>query len=576
MYTWKIGGEAGFGINAAGAIFSKFVSRSGYYAFDYIEYPSLIRGGHNALEVVISSEDNQRFLENKIDCLVCLNKETYQKHSPWCHQKSLILYDQDDFIIEGDQILINIPLKKILNELGGNLVMRNTIMLGASIALLGGEIEILLDILKDQFEKKGESVISFNQKFAQAGYDYVTKNYVSLINPILKKKTSTTKLVISGNEAFSLGVVLADCRFYAAYPMTPSSSVLHTLAAWQKETGMVVRHAEDEIAVINNALGASFAGVRAAVGTSGGGFSLMVESISLAGITETPIVIFLAQRPGPATGMPTWTEQGDLLFAIFAGHGEFPKIVLSPANHEEMIKIGAEAFNLADIYQTPVIVLSDMYLSESHATVDKEIVDQIVSDYQVNRGKLVNNFILQSKLSAFLRYQITDDGISERLLPGTPGFFYQANSYEHIEDGHTTEDDIERKKQVEKRNKKMDVFLKNHFQPPKIIGDIDKAEIIFISWGSTQGVISQAIKQLEEKNINTALIHFTYLFPMDKKKIKPLLAKNKRYILVENNSHGQFGQFLKMISGAEINERILKYDGRPIRPFEIVSYIINL
>jgi 2-oxoglutarate ferredoxin oxidoreductase subunit alpha len=575
MFTWKIGGEAGFGINAAGAIFSKFVSRSGYYAFDYIEYPSLIRGGHNALEVVISSEDNQRFLENKIDCLVCLNKETYQKHSFWCHQKSLILYDQDDFIIEGDQILINIPLKKILNELGGNLVMRNTIMLGASIALLGGEIEILLNILKEQFEKKGESVISFNQKFAQAGYDYVIKNYASLINPILKKKTSTPKLVISGNEAFSLGAVLADCRFYAAYPMTPSSSALHTLASWQKETGMVVRHAEDEIAVINNALGASFAGVRAAVGTSGGGFSLMVESISLAGITETPIVIFLAQRSGPATGMPTWTEQGDLLFAIFAGHGEFPKIVLAPSNHEEMIKIGAEAFNLADIYQTPAIVLSDMYLSESHATVDKAVVDQIVNNYQVNRGKLVNNFTPQSKLSAFLRYQITDDGISERILPGTSGFFYQANSYEHIEDGHTTEDNIERKKQVEKRNKKINTFLKNHFQPPRIIGDINKAEIIFISWGSTEGTISQAIKQLEGKNIKTALIHFTYIFPMKKEKIKPLLQQNKRYVLVENNSHGQFGQLLKMISGVEINEKILKYDGRPIRPFEIVSYIIN-
>jgi 2-oxoglutarate ferredoxin oxidoreductase subunit alpha len=403
----------------------------------------------------------------------------------------------------------------------------------------------------------------------------VVNNYASLINPVLKKITSTTKLVISGNEAFSLGTVLADCRFYAAYPMTPSSSVLHTLAAWQKETGMVIRHAEDEIAVINNALGASFAGVRAAVGTSGGGFSLMVESISLAGITETPIVIFLAQRPGPATGMPTWTEQGDLLFATFAGHGEFPKIVLAPANHEEMMKIGAEAFNLADIYQTAVIVLSDMYLSESHATVDKETVDQIINNYQVNRGKLVNNFTPQSKLSPFLRYQITDDGISERIMPGTPGLFYQANSYEHIEDGHTTEDDIERKKQVEKRNKKINTFLKNHFQPPRVIGDINKAEIIFISWGSTEGTISQAIKQLEGKNIKTALIHFTYLFPMEKEKIKPLLQQNKRYVLVENNSHGQFGQLLKITTGVEINEKIIKYDGRPIRPFEIVSYIIN-
>jgi 2-oxoglutarate ferredoxin oxidoreductase subunit alpha len=575
MFTWKIGGEAGFGINAAGAIFSKFVSRSGYYAFDYIEYPSLIRGGHNALEVVISSEDNQRFLENKIDCLVCLNKETYQKHSSWCHQKSLVLYDQDDFTIEGNQILINIPLKKILNELGGNLIMRNTIMLGASIALLGGEIEILLNILKEQFEKKGESVVSFNQKFAQAGYDYIIKNYASLINPILKKKNSAVKLVISGNEAFSLGTVLADCRFYAAYPMTPSSSVLHTLAAWQNDTGMVVRHAEDEIAVINNALGASFAGVRAAVGTSGGGFSLMVESISLAGVTETPIVIFLSQRPGPATGMPTWTEQGDLLFAVFSGHGEFPKIVLAPSNHEEMIKIGAEAFNLAEIYQTPVIVLSDMYLSESHATVDKELVDQIINNYQINRGKLANNPSSTSKLSPFLRYKNTEDGISERLLPGTPGFFFQANSYEHLEDGHTTEDDIVRRRQVEKRNRKIDTFLKNHFLLPKIYGDLESSQIVFISWGSTEGSILRSRKQLEEKNIKTALIHFSYIFPMDSERIKSLIYEDKRYVLVENNSHGQFGQLLKMTLGVEIKEKILKYDGRPIRPFEIVNYIIN-
>jgi 2-oxoglutarate ferredoxin oxidoreductase subunit alpha len=575
MFTWKIGGEAGFGINAAGAIFSKFVARSGYYAFDYIEYPSLIRGGHNALEVVISSEKNRRFLENKIDCLVCLNKETYQKHSPWCHAKSLVLYDQDDFTIEGNQLLVNIPLKKILRELGGDLVMRNTIMLGASVALLGGEIEILLSILKEQFEKKGEAVVSFNQKFANAGYQYVMTNYSSLINPILKKRDSTPKLVISGNEAFSLGAVLADCRFYAAYPMTPSSSVLHTLAVWQKETGMVVRHAEDEIAVINNALGASFAGVRAAVGTSGGGFSLMVESVSLAGVTETPIVIFLAQRPGPATGMPTWTEQGDLLFSIFSGHGEFPKIVLAPSNHEEMIKLSAEAFNLADIYQTPVIVLSDMYLSESHATVEKEMVNQIINNYQIDRGKLIDQLTQQAKLTPFLRYKLSEDGISERLLPGTPGFFYQANSYEHIEDGHTTEDGIERKKQVEKRNRKTDSFLKNHFQTPKIIGDINEAEIVFVSWGSTEGIVIEAKRQLEEKSIKSAIIQFSYLFPMDKERVKPLFTQSKRYILVENNSLGQFGSLLTMETGIEISERILKYDGRPIKPFEIVDHIIN-
>jgi 2-oxoglutarate ferredoxin oxidoreductase subunit alpha len=301
----------------------------------------------------------------------------------------------------------------------------------------------------------------------------------------------------------------------------------------------------------------------------------MVESVSLAGVTETPIVIFLAQRPGPATGMPTWTEQGDLLFSIFSGHGEFPKIVLAPSNHEEMIKLGAEAFNLADIYQTPVIVLSDMYLSESHATVEKEMVNQIINNYQIDRGKLIDQLTQQAKLTPFLRYKLSEDGISERLLPGIPGFFYQANSYEHIEDGHTTEDGIERKKQVEKRNRKTDSFLKNHFQTPKIIGDINEAEIVFVSWGSTEGTVIEAKRQLEEKSIKSAIIHFSYLFPMDKERVKPLFAQNKRYILVENNSLGQFGSLLTMETGKEINERILKYDGRPIKPFEIVDHIIN-
>nr|MBU1329016.1 2-oxoacid:acceptor oxidoreductase subunit alpha [Candidatus Omnitrophota bacterium] len=602
-FTWKIGGEAGFGIMTTGLVFSKIASRSGYHIFDYVEYPSLIRGGHNAYEVHVS-ENEVAHLKPEIDVLICLNKETFEKHKHRLTSSSIVVFDQDEFDIKDDFKKVNVPFKKILANLKGQPVMKNTIALGVSIGLLGGDISELLKIVEEQFAKKGEAVINFNRQFVQAGYDQVKNNYPLLITNLLKKSASVKtsyfakaskdksadkeKLVLTGNDAFSLGSVIADCRVYSAYPMTPSSSVLTNLAAWQEEVGMVTRHAEDEISVINTAIGSSFAGVRSSVGTSGGGFALMVESISFSGITEIPLVIFLAQRPGPATGMPTWTEQGDLLFTVFSGHGEFPKIVLAPGDNEEMIELTAKAFNLADIYQLPVIVMSDMFLSESHKTVSKKFVDNFVSKYKVNRGKMVDQITnnksqitIESqnsniKSKNFLRYKLTEDGISPRLIPGTPGFFYQANSYEHVEDGHTTEDSEPRIKQVDKRAKKWLTYLKKDFAMPKVYGDLEKSKIVFVSWGSNKGAILQAQKLLVEKNISSAFIHFNHLYPLDKEKITAILNQNKRYILVENNSWGQFGKLLTMETRVEIKERVLRYDGRPIMPEEIVSFISNI
>ncbi len=583
-FTWKIGGEAGFGIMTTGVVFSKIATRSGYHIFDYIEYPSLIRGGHNAYEVHVS-ENKIAHLKSDIDVLVCLNKETYEKHKHRLTSSSLVVFDQDEFEISEDIKKIIVPFKKILANLKGQPVMKNTIALGVSIGLLGGDIGELLKIVEEQFAKKGETVINFNKQFVQAGYDQVKKNYSDKILNYLIKKSGKPQLVMTGNDAFSLGSVIADCRVYSAYPMTPSSSVLTNLAAWQEKVGMVVRHAEDEISVINTAIGSSFAGVRSSVGTSGGGFALMVESISFAGITEIPLVVFIAQRPGPATGMPTWTEQGDLLFTIFSGHGEFPKIVLAPGDNEEMIELTAKAFNLADVYQLPVIVMSDMFLSESHKTVSKKFVDNFVSKYKVNRGKMVDQITnnksqitIESqnsniKSKNFLRYKLTEDGISPRLIPGTPGFFYQANSYEHIEDGHTTEEAQSRIDQVDKRARKWATYLKKDFAMPKVYGDLEKSKIVFVSWGSNKGAILQAQKLLSEKGTSSAFIHFNHLYPLDKEKITAILNQNKRYILVENNSWGQFGKLLTMETRVEIKEKILKYDGRPITAEEIAKVV---
>ena len=576
-FTWLIGGEAGFGIMTTGVVFSKIATRSGYHIFDYIEYPSLIRGGHNAYEVHVSGDDVSH-LSPTIDVLVCLNKETYEKHKSRLTPSSLVVFDKEEFEIKEDIKKIIIPFKKILTDLKGQPVMKNTIALGASIGLLGGDMDQLIKIISEQFAKKGEEVINFNKQFVQAGYDAVKKNYSNLILNYLVKKAGEDKLVITGNDAFSIGSVIADARVYVAYPMTPSSTVLTDLASWQEKVGMIVRHAEDEISVINTAIGSSFAGVRSAVGTSGGGFALMVEAISFSGITEIPLVVFIAQRPGPATGMPTWTEQGDLLFSVFSGHGEFPKIVLAPGDNEEMIELTAKAYNLADQYQLPVIVMSDMYLSESHKSITKKFVDEFVKNYKVNRGKLINkitnnHFPISKK---YLRYQITDDGISPRLIPGTPGYFYQANSYEHLEDGHTSEDAKPRLEQVDKRARKLVTYLAEDFSMPKIYGDLEKSEIVFISWGSTKGIVIEAQKQLKIKNTNSAFIHFNHIYPLDKEKVKSLFEESKKYILVENNSWGQFGKLLMLETGFEIKEKILRYDGRAITAEEIVKYVQTL
>ena len=295
----------------------------------------------------------------------------------------------------------------------------------------------------------------------------------------------------------------------------------------------------------------------------------MVEAISLSGITELPIVIFLSQRPGPATGMPTWTEQGDLLFAIHAGHGEFPKIILAPGDHEEMVELTLKAFDLADIYQAPVIVMSDMLLSDSHMSVPYEKIQELIKKYIPNRGKL-----LTTADETYKRYLVTEDGISPRLVPGEAKTFYQTNSYEHLENGHTTESDVERVKQADKRARKIKTYFANHFIVPTTIGDLQKAQTVFVGWGSTKGVAQEAVKKAKEKGKDVAYLHFSYLYPLDKNKIKALLSDDsKKYVLVENNSEGQLGKLIRMEVGVSLENKILRYDGRPLTVEQFIEKI---
>lgn len=560
---WKIGGEAGFGIMTTGLVFSKISAHAGYNIFDYIEYPSLIRGGHNTYEVLVSDEVVGAS-KQEIDILICLNKATFILHKNRLTKNSIVIYDKEEFNIEGEYRLVNLPFKQILKNEDGIAIMINNIALGATMALMGWDLDDLEKTIEEEFQKKDQRIIDKNKKMCHAGFYHIKNLYTHLISKNFPKiEKFDEKMIVTGNESHSLGSVIGDCKFHCSYPMTPASSVLTVMAGIAEKTGMVVRHAEDEISVINTALGASFAGARSSVATSGGGFALMVEAVSMAGICEIPVVIFLAQRPGPATGMPTWTEQGDLLFTVNAGHGEFPKIVLAPGDVEEMYKMTAEAFNLADIYQTPVIVLSDKLLSEGHQSMSKSGFLEFAKNFQINRGKIVRKVE-----EGYLRYAKSEDGISPMLIPNTESPFYQSNSYEHLEDGHTTESSAERIKQVQKRAKKIITYLKNDFAVPEIYGDEKKAETIIVSWGANKGAILEAMKLTDKKVV---YMHFNHIYPLDTAKVAKLFKPDKKYLLIENNCDGQFGKLLRQEIGIEFTDKLLKCDGRPIYVEEILG-----
>lgn len=589
IFSWKISGEAGFGITTVGLTFSKICARHGLQVYDYAEFPSLIRGGFTNFEITVSDEGVSA-LQQKLDMLVCLRQDGFDRDAHRLTANSIVIYDQDTVKVAGDFIQIPMPYKAIRAKHKAFQVMINTISFGATLAILDWDISSFNEILEEEFGRKGQEVIQHNITLAQEGWDHV-KNLIAqdevlrnriesatgpkaLLGAHAHKQSEIKSLIPTGNEAFALASVVADCRGYFAYPMSPASSVLSVLAGWAKDTKMVVRHVEDEIAAISEAIGSAFAGVRSSVGTSGGGFALMVETISYAGVAEIPLVIYLAQRPGPATGLPTWTGQGDLLFAVHAGHGEFPKIVLAPGDAQEMIELTLQAYNLADIYQVPVIILSDKHLAESHTTIDRSWLKNISDSYVVQRGKIVSH----TTQIPYLRYKDSPDGISEYLIPGIQkGAFWQANSYEHLEDTHTTEEAPEVIRQVDKRNRKIDTYLaSSDYMQPKVFGDIATAKTIFVSYGSNKGAIQYAQRLLKEKSVNTAYIHFTHLYPLSEKSVRPLFEQQATYVLVENDNSGQFGQLLREQCGITIEHKLLKYDGRPIFAHEIASYVQNL
>ncbi len=568
--SWKIGGEAGMGILNAGMMFAKIAMRGGLFSIAHAIYPSLIRGGHNHLDVRVNSEKIYSH-RKEVNVLVALNKETFDVHKEKLTGGAGVIYDHDEYPIQESELpkkdiqLIPIPLLKLSNQFGGR-IMRNTVAIGATIALVDYDLTLFNDILQQTFAKKGEKVVQDNIGAAKAGYDFVKSTLRHSFKYTLKKEHQKNFMLISGNEAISLGAVRAGAKFIAAYPMTPASSIMMTLAKWAQQYGIVVKQTEDEIAAMNMVVGANFAGVRALTATSGGGFSLMVEAFGLAAITEVPLVVVEAQRPGPATGMATQSGQGDLHFVLHAAPDDFPRIVIAPGDIIECYQEAIRAFNLAEKYQLPVVLLTDKYLGESYWSIEEFDTGKV----KIDRGKLLTDEQAEQQQN-YLRYKLTSDGVSPRAIPGQKNCMHTASSYEHNEEGHEDELEEVRIAMAEKRYKRFEATQKE-FSDPELVGD-KGAEVTIIGWGSTKSGILEAMKSLKRDKIKVNYLQIKYLSPFPTKKVAEIIKKSKKTALVENNQSGQLGALIKMHTGLSLDHTILKFDGRPFFPHEIYDEI---
>ena len=564
----KIVGPAGFGIKVTGITIAKVFTRLGLNVFAYTEYPSLIRGGHNTYQIDVS-KDKIHSSNQKCNILIALTKEAIEKEKDNIEAEGLVICDKsiDESGLNLRSVkVIKTPLKESAKFAGSEL-MKNTVAVGVLLSLLNLPIKRLNDVLVDMFADKKE-VIKNNKVAAKAGYDWTEQfkkkedhDFDKFSKIVSVSSKNSKNLLMTGNQACAMGVIASGCQMYVAYPMTPSTDILHILEAKQKETGMLVHQPEDEISGIHVALGSSFTGARSAIGTSGGGFALMSEGFSLSGMTETPLLIFEVMRPAPATGNPTWSDQGDLGYVVNAGHGEFAKIVITPGTPEQSFDLVQHAFNLADKYQTPVVILSDKHLGESSFTISKEVFDEVD---RVDRGKIVKSVKQAQEL--FMRYKLEKDGISARTIPGIQNGEYIANSDEHDEHGYSDESSKVRIQQTDKRMKKLDE-IKKDIPLPKLYGPKTASKTL-VCWGSSFG----ACKDTVDNNKNLNLINFEYVYPMPNN-LDKFLKKFKKLILVEQNKTGQLGKLIRQETGIEIKDKILKYDSRPFWSDEISKEI---
>ena len=557
-----LGGTAGQGLQTMGAVISRSLSRLGFHVFALQDYESRIRGGQTFFLLRAADRRVEAHVD-PVDIIVALDESTIRSQQPRLKDEGVIIYDADKIKTgyAGENFL---PLKltSISRENGGTAAMANTVALGAVWSMMGLERDEVHGVLDSFFGRKSQEIVEKNCAVFDAGYELGGQKRKDCF--VMKAPGEGGRMVISGTEAVGLGALAADVRFYSAYPMTPGTGVMEFIQNHSKEYAVVVEQAEDEISAMNMIVASSFMGVRSMTGTSGGGFSLMVEAMGLAGCVEAPVVIYESQRPGPATGMPTRTEQGDLLFAIFASHGEFPRVVLAPTEPEDAFRITAEAFNIADRLQTPVILFSDHHLSSSYWTIDGLDTDGVT----VDRGKLASREELDSG-AEFKRYLLTDDGVSPRAWPGQGTALVVSSGDEHDETGHITEDEALRTAMVDKRWRKLDL-LKDY---PGLRTDIqDGADTVLVGWGSSWGALKEAVRELRGSGRKISLVQLTMLWPFPAEQFVPLVENCKNVIVAELNSIGQLARLIRMETGIAATDTILKYDGRPFSVDDILKH----
>jgi 2-oxoglutarate/2-oxoacid ferredoxin oxidoreductase subunit alpha len=589
-----IGGENGQGIASTGNILALIFARRGLHLNAYNAYQSIIRGGHTFL-TIRASDGPVRNMGDKIDVFIPLNQDAMDRHLQLLKSGACAVYDKEKVTpgkaADGVQ-LCGMPMKELTK---GNKLAVNTAALGATLQLLGIESEPLETVIARQFKKKGDAVIAENVTIARAGYDYAAQNFTAFS---WKAPRGAKPLgIITGNQATAMGGAAAGVKFYAAYPMSPSTGVLMWMAAHARELGIMVRQVEDEIGVMNMVIGAAHTGCRAMCATSGGGFALMTEAVGMAGMIETPIVCVDVQRAGPATGVPTKTEQGDLWQMLGAGQGDYPRIVAAPTNQLDLFHTIPELFNLCDKYQCPGLVLSDLLISEGTASIDPDDLDFGV---KIDRGELILPTHLRQGYGgqdgngngssaealakagsgyndkAYLRYKNTDSGISPRAVPGVPGHIFTAATDEHDEDGTLISDEFtnpqKRRMMVEKRARKMQNAI-NDIAPPNLVGP-EQADVTLVGWGSTAGVIREAVEKLAaEEGIVANQLAIKWIVPLHAAEIAKILGRSKNVIIVENNQSGQFARYLRSETGFAAHGHIRKYDGEPFMPHHIVEAV---
>jgi 2-oxoglutarate ferredoxin oxidoreductase subunit alpha len=552
--TITIGGEAGQGIQTVGSILAWVSQRAGLHVMAINDFESRIRGGHSFIQIRISDEAVHA-PHHVIDILVAMDQNTYKLHRDRVASGGIILV-QEDAEIKGDH-LTKVPFEKLALIAGGK-ITSNTVAAGICLALIGAPFHLIEKVLAQRFREKSKEILNMNLKAAELGFQFVDK---AAFKGVFTNNNGKTKL-FEGSEAIALGALSADCRFGAFYPMSPATSIMGHLVKQTDHFPLVVEQAEDEIAAINMVIGAAFAGVRAMTATSGGGFCLMTEALGLAAITETPIVIINAQRPGPATGLPTRTAQADLLFVIHASQDEFPRFVFAPRNLRDAYAITARAFHLSDKYQVPAIILADQFLCDSWFTTEELFaIPSAVNLFHVTDEDLGDP-------SKYKRFQVTKTGVSPRALPCHGKALVMVSSDEHTEDGHITEIGHERIKMVDKRNAKLKQ-MRNEMKAPEVYyGDSD---ILLVGWGATQGAIQEAVDILRSDGRNIGSVTFSDLWPFPVQLATEALKNARAFILVEQNNGGQLGQIIKAQTGLKASGAILKYDGRPFFPIEIAN-----